>query len=174
MLSSTVASASVPSEFPGGVHFVQSEQAAVTKTRRFPLSAMLPWRGVAMLSVRPGAGRMGLDHANRFHAEFCGETPFAFDLFQRACSLASCRMVTAVLSSTMSISELLPAIRSLTDLDKLQLIRVLAEDLTDKQQSPLDSINGSMPVWTPHNAFEAADTLFLALQNDDQPLTAHA
>ena len=74
----------------------------------------------------------------------------------------------------MSISELLPAVHSLPDLDKLQLIRILAEDLTDKQQSPLDYIAGSMPIWTPHNAFEAADTLLFALQNDNQQRNNHA
>ena len=57
----------------------------------------------------------------------------------------------------MSISELLPAVHSLPDSDKLQLIRILAEDLT-----------GNLPVWTPPNAFAAADTLLLALQTDDR------
>lgn len=48
----------------------------------------------------------------------------------------------------MSLTELLPAIRGLTGPDKLQLIRILAEDLTAKR-SPL--IPGTAwPVWTPY------------------------
>ena len=74
----------------------------------------------------------------------------------------------------MSISELLPGVRSLPDPDKLQLIRILAEDLTGRGQSPLDHVAGSLPVWTPHHAFAAADTLLAALQADDQRFGAHA
>ena len=74
----------------------------------------------------------------------------------------------------MSISELLPAVHSLPDADKLQLIRILAEDLTGIGPSPLDDVTGSLPVWTPHGAFDAADTLLTALQADDQRLTGHA
>ena len=74
----------------------------------------------------------------------------------------------------MSISELLPSVHSLTDPEKLQLIRILAEDLTGNRQSPLQNITGSLPVWTPHGAFAAADVLLHALQTDDQPLSAHA
>jgi len=74
----------------------------------------------------------------------------------------------------MSISELLPAVHALPDPDKLELIRILAEDLTGSRQSPLEHVAGSFPVWTPHNAFEAADTLLLALQADDQRLNVRA
>ena len=74
----------------------------------------------------------------------------------------------------MSISELLPAVHSLPDPDKLQLIRILAEDLTGSRPSPLEHVTGSLPVWTPHNAFAAADTLLLTLQADDQQLIPHA
>lgn len=74
----------------------------------------------------------------------------------------------------MSISELLPVVHSLPDPDKLQLIRILAEDLTGSRLSPLQNVIGSLPVWTPHGAFEAADILLHALQSDDQPLSAHA
>ena len=74
----------------------------------------------------------------------------------------------------MSISELLPAVHSLPDPDKLQLIRILAEDLTSSRQSSLEHVTGSLAVWTPHSAFDAADTLLSALQADDRRLSAHA
>lgn len=74
----------------------------------------------------------------------------------------------------MSISELLPAIHSLPDPDKLQLIRILAEDLRGSEQEAVELLKGSLPVWTPHGAFDAADTLLLALQTDAHPLSAHA
>ena len=73
----------------------------------------------------------------------------------------------------MSISELLPAVHSLPDPDKLQLIRILAEDLAVRPQSPIEHVTGSIPVWTPHGAFAAADDLLAALQADDRPLKAH-
>jgi hypothetical protein len=74
----------------------------------------------------------------------------------------------------VSISELIPAVHSLSDPDKLQLIRILAEDLTGGAQAPLAHIAGSIPVWSPHGAFEAANTLLSALQADDEQLNAHA
>ncbi len=74
----------------------------------------------------------------------------------------------------MSISESLPSIHSLPDPEKLQLIRILAEDLTVAGKFPLQDVAGSFPVWTPHGAFSAADVLLHALQTDDQPLSAHA
>ena len=74
----------------------------------------------------------------------------------------------------MSINELLPAVHSLPDPDKLQLIRILAEDLAGTRQSPMEQVAGSLPVWTPHGAFEAAETLLSALQADDQRPSAHA
>ena len=66
----------------------------------------------------------------------------------------------------MSISELLPAVHSLPHADKLQLIRILAEDLTGIGSSPLDCVTGSLPDWTPHGAFEAAETLLSVLLKD--------
>lgn len=66
----------------------------------------------------------------------------------------------------MSINELLPSVHSLPDPEKLQLIRILAEDLTRPQRSPLEEVAGDFPVWTPHGAFDGADTLLSALQAD--------
>ena len=74
----------------------------------------------------------------------------------------------------MSISELLPVVHSLPDPDKLQLIRILAEDLTGNPRPPLDQVAGSLSIWSPHGAFAAADTLLFALQADDQRLSADA
>lgn len=74
----------------------------------------------------------------------------------------------------MPFNELLPAIHVLPDPEKLQLICILAEDLAVGRDSVLQHVTGNLPVWTPHNAFEAADALLGALQMDDQPLSGNA
>jgi hypothetical protein len=74
----------------------------------------------------------------------------------------------------MSIGEILPAVHSLGPAEKLQLIRILAEDLTGAGPAALQQVAGALPVWTPHGAFEGADLLLSALQADDQRVSAHA
>jgi len=68
----------------------------------------------------------------------------------------------------MSISELLPAVQSLPDADKLRLIRIRTEDLAGARKSPLNDVTGCLPVWTPLGAFDFAETFLLALQADEQ------
>lgn len=66
----------------------------------------------------------------------------------------------------MSLTELMPAIRTLTGPDKLHLIRILAEDLAAKESSLASGTN--WPVWAPYNAHGAANVLLAALAEDQK------
>jgi hypothetical protein len=58
----------------------------------------------------------------------------------------------------MSLAEMLPNIHALSRLDKLRLIEVLAHDLAEGEE-PLIPPNRSYPVWSPSEAFGAAETM---------------
>ena len=64
----------------------------------------------------------------------------------------------------MSLTELVPAIRMLPRADKLRLMQFLVIDLAQEEGIPLLSAEAECPVWTPLNAFDAADTLLQMLQ----------
>jgi hypothetical protein len=62
----------------------------------------------------------------------------------------------------MSFGELLPAIRLLSRVEKLELIQKLAAELAGQENALL--LSGShFPVWSPLEAHEAAATLLQAL-----------
>ena len=64
----------------------------------------------------------------------------------------------------MSLTELVPAIRMLPRADKLRLMQFLVNDLAQEEGIPTLSAEAECPVWTPLNAFDAADTLLQMLQ----------
>ena len=64
----------------------------------------------------------------------------------------------------MSLTELVPAIRMLPRADKLRLMQFLIIDLAQEEGIPLFSADAEYPIWTPLNAFDAADTLLQMLQ----------
>ena len=64
----------------------------------------------------------------------------------------------------MSLNELVPAIRMLPRADKLRLMQFLVIDLAQEEGIPLLAAEAECPVWTPLNAFDAADTLLQMLQ----------
>ncbi len=65
----------------------------------------------------------------------------------------------------MSLNQLMPEIQALSTLDKLHLLKLLAEALTEENlHEPHPGL--PYPVWTPYNAFPAADTLLEALAAD--------
>ena len=64
----------------------------------------------------------------------------------------------------MSIGELIPALHSMPDADKLRLIRILAEDLTQSPDAALAQVADDLPVWTPLGACDAAETLHAFLE----------
>ena len=64
----------------------------------------------------------------------------------------------------MSLTELFPAIKMLPRADKLRLMQFLVIDLAQEEGIPLLSAEAEYPIWTPLNAFDAADTLLQMLK----------
>jgi hypothetical protein len=66
----------------------------------------------------------------------------------------------------MSLAEILPAVRELPPLDKLRLIRILAEELdTNEDIYPLEP-NKVYYLATPYDAYGAGEILMTTLAND--------
>jgi hypothetical protein len=65
----------------------------------------------------------------------------------------------------MSLSEVLPEVQSLSRLDKIRLIRFLAQEL---EQEAVDLIEPgrSYPIYSPYDAYGAAAALMQALKED--------
>ncbi len=64
----------------------------------------------------------------------------------------------------MSLAELFPAIRTLPRADKLRLMQFLVVDLAREEGVPLFEAGAEYPIYTPLNAFGAADTLMRLLE----------
>ena len=65
----------------------------------------------------------------------------------------------------MTVVELYPKVKMLPRADKLRLMQFIVIDLAQEDGIPLLAADAEYPVWTPINAFEAADTLFQMLQD---------
>ena len=65
----------------------------------------------------------------------------------------------------MSLSELLPGLRSLPRSDKLLAIQFLAAELSREEDRALIQ-GGEYPVWTPLEAHDAAATLLELLRRE--------
>lgn len=65
--------------------------------------------------------------------------------------------------SGMVSAELLTTLRGLTRADKLYIMQVLISELA-QQETDLIKPDQSYPVWSPYDAFEAADTMLKVLQ----------
>ena len=64
----------------------------------------------------------------------------------------------------MSLTELFPAIKMLPRADKLRLMQFLVIDLAQEEGVPLLAADAEYPIWTPLNAFDAAEMLLQMLQ----------
>ena len=64
----------------------------------------------------------------------------------------------------MSLTKLFPVIKMLPRADKLRLLQFLVIDLAQEEGIPLLSADAEYPIWTPLNAFDAADTLLQMLK----------
>jgi hypothetical protein len=60
--------------------------------------------------------------------------------------------------------ELLTTLRGLSRADKLYIMQVLISELA-QQETDLIKPDQSYPVWSPYDAFEAADTMLKVLQD---------
>lgn len=63
----------------------------------------------------------------------------------------------------MSLIEILPDIQSLARADKLRLIQFLAQELAEAEAPPSLVAGQSYPIWSPDQAFAAAETLLQTL-----------
>jgi hypothetical protein len=66
----------------------------------------------------------------------------------------------------MSLSELLPKLKSLTRADKLRLIQIMVADLAQEEGVPLIEVGVTYPVWSPYHAFDAAEAMLSALDEE--------
>jgi hypothetical protein len=65
----------------------------------------------------------------------------------------------------MSLAEVLPGVQTLSRLDKIRLIRLLAQEL-ERDEAGLIEPGRSYSVWSPDRAFAAAATLLQALEDE--------
>ena len=63
------------------------------------------------------------------------------------------------------LAELIPEARSLSRVDKLRLIQLLAEELAGDEGTDIEA-NQSYAIWSPDSAFRAADVMLQALANE--------
>ena len=63
------------------------------------------------------------------------------------------------------LAELIPEAKSLSRVDKLRLIQLLAEELAGDEGGDIKA-NQSYAVWSPDQAFSAADVMLRALANE--------
>jgi hypothetical protein len=64
-----------------------------------------------------------------------------------------------------ALAELIPQAKSLSRVDKLRLIQLLAEELASDEGAAIKA-NQSYPVWSPDSAFNAADVMLQSLANE--------
>ena len=69
----------------------------------------------------------------------------------------------------MSLVEILPDVQALPRADKLRLIQFLAQELVEAEDPPALVAGEEYPVWSPYDAFAAADTLLEVLRAEDAP-----
>ena len=68
----------------------------------------------------------------------------------------------------MDLATVLPEVQSLSRLDKIRLIQVLAEEL-ERDENGLIEHGRSYPIWSPDRAFTAAAAMLQALENERNP-----
>ncbi len=68
----------------------------------------------------------------------------------------------------MSLAELFPDVKLLPHADKLRLMQFLVVELAQEEGVSLLSAGVEYPIWTPINAFGAADTLMEMLGAADR------
>jgi hypothetical protein len=64
-----------------------------------------------------------------------------------------------------ALAQLIPEAKSLSRVDKLRLIQLLAEDLASSDTGDIKP-NQAYAVWSPDSAFTAADIMLQALANE--------
>ena len=65
----------------------------------------------------------------------------------------------------MTMTELMPLLRQLSRAEKLHVMQCLVSDLA-QDESDLLRQDMSYPIWSPYDAFEAADTMLKVLASE--------
>ena len=65
--------------------------------------------------------------------------------------------------NSMSLAEVLPDVQSLSRLDKIRLIQIVAQGL-EQDESDFIEAGQSYPVWSPDRAYSAAATMLEAVE----------
>ena len=65
----------------------------------------------------------------------------------------------------MTTAELMPLLRQLSRAEKLHVMQCLVSDLA-QDESDLIRQDMSYPIWSPYDAFEAADTMLKVLASE--------
>ncbi len=68
--------------------------------------------------------------------------------------------MTTITPEAVPLNELFSTIQQLPRADKLRLMQFLVINLAEDEGVPLLTPNAEYPVWTPLNAFGAAETLW--------------
>ncbi len=66
----------------------------------------------------------------------------------------------------MSLQELLPILRELPREDKLRAAQFLISEVAREEGVNLLENDADYPIWSPYDAFDAADTLLKVLRED--------
>jgi hypothetical protein len=67
----------------------------------------------------------------------------------------------------MSLDELMPSLRDLNRADKFRVMQFLVNELA-KEEEILLKAGAQYPVWSPYEAYEAADALLKALKQENK------
>jgi hypothetical protein len=67
----------------------------------------------------------------------------------------------------MSLSELIPLVNNLSQVDKLSLFKLLAAQVPDPELQAIFSAS-EYPVWSPYDATEAANILMQMIQDEQK------
>ncbi len=66
----------------------------------------------------------------------------------------------------MSLVELQSSVKILSRVEKLSLIQFIVSELAKEEGSTIFKNGGVYPIWSPYDAFEAADTLYNELKKE--------
>lgn len=64
-------------------------------------------------------------------------------------------------------SDLLPTLRNLSRADKVRAIKLLVDELAREEEVPSVATGASFPIWTPFDAFDAAEKLLEELKKEE-------
>jgi hypothetical protein len=68
----------------------------------------------------------------------------------------------------MTLTELLPSLHALPRSEKWRLIQLMVADLAREEDAIPIEDGQAYPIWSPHDAFEAAETLLKALADEER------